>query len=145
VSFDSSGEGINDSQIFGTFDQLVRVNGTLITTDIKPGSDPNSINPGAGGFLGVAILTTSIADGDPLDFDATQVEPTSVRFGPGFTSLAWAAKANDADHDGDADLIPHFKITDTGIACGDTVATLTGRKFNGDAIEGRDSLITRCN
>jgi len=144
VTFDSSGDGFVDSQIFGTFDQLVQVNVTLVTTDIKPGSDPNSINPGAGGFLGVAILTSSIADGDPLDFDATQVNPTSVRFGPNFTVLARAAKANDVDHDGDADLILHFKIADTGIECGDFVATLTGRTFNGDAIEGTDSLVTRC-
>ena len=43
---------------------------------IKPGSDPNSINPNQKGVIAVAILTTE-------DFDATTVDPLSVNVGPG--------------------------------------------------------------
>ena len=116
----------------------------IVAIDIKPGSDPNSINPGAGGFLGVAILTTGIADGDAVDFDATQVNGASVTFGPDGAGIARVAKVKDVDNDGDADLILHFKMADTGIECGDTGATLSGETSSGDAIQSEDSLITRC-
>jgi len=116
-----------------------------VTIDIKPGSDPNAVNPSAGGYVAVAILTTSVSSGDALDFDATQVDPESVAFGPSGVAIARPAKVKDVDRDGDADLILHFKISDTGITCGDTEATLTGETFAGDAIQGTDSLITRCN
>jgi hypothetical protein len=115
-----------------------------VEIDIKPGSDPNSINPDAGGFVAVAILTTSIAAGDAADFYALDVDPSTVMFGPAGAVIARDAKVKDVDGDGDDDLILHFKISDTGIACGDTEATLTGETFSGDSIEGTDSLITRC-
>jgi hypothetical protein len=46
-----------------------------VTIDIKPGSDPNAINPSSRGVIPVAILTTE-------SFDATTVSPITVRFGP---------------------------------------------------------------
>jgi len=56
---------------------IAREFGTLgVSCDIKPGSDPNSINPKSKGVIPVAILTTP-------DFDASTVDPTSVMFGPG--------------------------------------------------------------
>ena len=45
-----------------------------VEIDIKPGSDPNSINLRSKGVIPVAILTTE-------DFDATTVDPLSVEFG----------------------------------------------------------------
>ena len=46
--------------------------------DIKPGSDVNSINLDSEGVVSIAILTTSIADGDLVDFDAFDVDQTSL-------------------------------------------------------------------
>jgi len=45
-----------------------------VEIDIKPGSYPNSINPNSNGVIPVAILTTP-------SFDATTVDPLSVKFG----------------------------------------------------------------
>jgi hypothetical protein len=46
---------------------------TIVEINIKPGSDPNAVNCGSE-VVPVAVLTTS-------DFDATTVDPASLRFG----------------------------------------------------------------
>lgn len=107
-----------------------------IAIDIKPGSFPNSINPKSNGVIPVAILTTDT-------FEAITVDPTTVRFGATGTEAAPAQSAlEDIDGDGDTDMIFHFNTQDTGIACGDTVASLTGKTFAGQAIKGSDSIKT---
>lgn len=108
----------------------------LVPVDIKPGSDPNSINPRNKGVIPVAILTTDT-------FDATTVDPLSVEFGPnGATEAHGKGNIEDADGDGDSDLVLHFNTQDTGIQYGDTEATLTGKTLDGQAIEGIDSINT---
>jgi len=107
-----------------------------LTIDIKPGSDSNSINPASRGKIPVAILTTDT-------FDATQVDPLSVAFGPdGASESHGRSHVKDIDDDGDADLILHFNTQETGIQCGDTEATLTGETFGGEPITGTDSITT---
>lgn len=109
---------------------------TQIDIDIKPGSDPNSINPRSRGKTPVAILTTGA-------FDAATVDPTTVRFGAAGTEAAPAHSAlEDVDGDGDVDMVLHFHTQDTGIACGDTLAMLTGSTITGEQIEGTDSIRT---
>jgi hypothetical protein len=114
----------------------VQTTSLLIEVDIKPGTFPNSINPRGKGVIPVAILTTDT-------FDATTVDPTTVRFGPTGTEAAPVQSAlEDVDGDGDTDMILHFKTQDTGIVCGDTSASLTGETFGGQAIEGTDFIKT---
>ena len=109
---------------------------TSIAIDIKPGTFPNNINPRAKGVIPVAILTTDT-------FDATTIDPTTVRFGSNGTEAAPVQSSlEDVDGDGDTDMILHFKTQDTGIVCGDTSASLTGETFGGQAIEGSDSVKT---
>ncbi len=104
--------------------------------DIKPGGDPNSVNPGSRGVVSVAILTTE-------DFDATTVDPLLVEFGPGRAIEAHRkGHIEDVDEDGDLDLVLHFKIRETGIAYGDTKANLIAETFDGQFIEGSDSIST---
>ena len=46
------------------------------------------------------------------------------------------------DRDGDADLLLHFRIQQTGIACNDTQATLVGELYDGSNVSGTDAIIT---
>jgi hypothetical protein len=109
----------------------------VVEIDIKPGSDPNSINPMSRGVVPVAILTTE-------DFDATTVDPLSVEFGPaGAVESHGRGHIEDFDGDGDFDLMLHFRTQETGIQCGDTAASLTGATFEGQALEGSDSIETK--
>lgn len=111
--------------------------------DIKPGSDPNSINcrTGRNGVVPVALLTTD-------QFDATAVDHTTVRFGPGGAMETHANKhgmtrhEEDVDGDGDTDLVFHFRFAETGIQCGDTEATLEGETFGGMPFSGTDAVRT---
>lgn len=52
-----------------------------VVIDIKPGSDPNAINPRSKGVIPVAILTTDT-------FDAQSVDPSTVQFGPSSADIA---------------------------------------------------------
>jgi hypothetical protein len=107
-----------------------------VSIDIKPGSFPNRINPKNKGVIPVAILTTAT-------FDATTVDPTTVRFGPtGTEAVPMQSALEDVDGDGDTDMILYFKTQDTGFVCGDTSASLTGETLSGQPIEGSDSIKT---
>jgi hypothetical protein len=75
-----------------------------IDIDIKPGSDPNSINPKSKEAISVAILTTDT-------FDATTIDPLSVQFGPnGATEIHNRGHIEDVDGDGDDDMVLHGSI-----------------------------------
>lgn len=123
--------GIVPTEVLGILEPLL--------VDIKPGSFPNSINVKSKGVIPVAILTTS-------SFDATAVAPLSVAFGPnGAMEAHGQGHIEDADGDGDLDLVLHFRTQDTGIQCGATSAFLTGETFDGQVIQGSDSIkLTGC-
>jgi hypothetical protein len=107
-----------------------------VDIDIKPGSDPNSINIGDRGVIPVAILATE-------DFDALMVDADSVLFGPAEAEKRHKqAHVEDVDDDGDLDLVLHFRTQDTGIAPGDTEACLIGQTYDGVPIMGCDSVRT---
>jgi hypothetical protein len=106
-----------------------------VTIDIQPGSAPNHINPKSNGTIQVAILTTNT-------FDATTVDPLTVRFGPEGAEVHGKGHIRDVNHDGEPDLVLHFKTRATGIQCGDTSAALTGETFDGDPIQGSDAIQT---
>jgi uncharacterized membrane protein len=109
---------------------------TQVTIDIKPVSSENRINPRSKGKIRVAILTRH-------GFDATEVDPATVRFGRAGTDAAPTHFAlQDIDSDGNTDLVLRFKTQQTGIACGDTSASLSGRTFGGQVITGSDSIRT---
>lgn len=110
-----------------------------VAIDIKPEGFPNSVNPRSRGVIPVAILTSSRQDGDPFDFDASTVDPQSVRFG---NAMARHWSLEDVDGDGDLDLILHFPTQETGIACGTGAVSLSGRTFGGQEIQGSDTIQT---
>jgi hypothetical protein len=117
-------------------------NGLLtINIDVKPGSDPNSINCyNANEIITVAILTTD-------DFDALSVDHTTVFF-EGAYEVHVDKKTGeprrhveDVDGDGDLDLVFHFIMGETDLVspCGGEITCgLTGETFDGQQIEGVD-------
>ena len=114
-----------------------------VMVDIKPGQWPNVIPLRSRGNLTVALLTTRIAAGEGVDFEAATVDLGSVRFGPaGAPESHGQGHFQDVDGDGDEDLVMHFRIPATGIAPGDTVATLTGQTVAGQGFQGSDAIIT---
>jgi hypothetical protein len=131
-----------------------------VVINIKPGSNPNSIQTRKG-TIPVAILTTVAGEGGtPLAFDATTVDPRSVRFGPrkvvlsgtggaaeshGRRRLPWhrhgcgpgrghledSFELDEVTRDGDLDMVLHFEAAATGIRVGDTEACVKGRFRHG--------------
>ena len=88
--------------------------------DIKPGSDPNSINTKAcKGVIPVALLGSD-------ELDVSTVDPDDLAFGPdGAGFVHKDVHYEDVDEDGYTDLVAHFACSETGIASGDTEACLT--------------------
>ena len=107
-----------------------------ISIDIKPGVDPNGIDPSGKQEIPVAVLTTE-------DFDATQIDWETVSFGwDGANEVHGLAHIEDVDLDGDVDMVLHFDTQETGIMCGDKEATLTGKIFSGETVKGTDTIVT---
>jgi len=112
-----------------------------VSIDIKPGSDPNSINPKSQGNIPVAILSTQ-------EFYAPEmVNKDSLTFGfeGDEKSLAFCnSEGEDVNGDGLEDLVCHFYTQLTGFRCGDTEGVLNGITTDGitmnTPIEGKDSV-----
>jgi hypothetical protein len=109
-----------------------------VAIDIKPGSYPNSVNLGSQGVIPVAILSSG-------NFDATQVEPTSVDLAGAGVAIRGKGKAlaheEDANGDSLTDLVVQVETEnlDPG-QFQDGYAVLTGETYGGDLIEGSDEI-----
>ena len=102
--------------------------------DIKPGSDPNSINLGSNGVVPVAIL------GSP-DFDAATVNPSTVTLAGAGVKLKGnsgnAGSLEDVNGDGYLDLVVQV-YTNQLNEPGDGEIFLTAYTYDGPAITGSD-------
>jgi hypothetical protein len=112
-----------------------------VTINIQPGSLTNPVNRN-GSTLPVAILTTRAGEyGNPLAFDATRIEPLSLRFGSNTALLADAGvpeihgaihaedsrELDERTRDGDLDAVTHYRPRASAIAATDTEACVFGR------------------
>ena len=98
--------------------------------DIKPGSDPNSINLKSKGVVPVAVL------GD-VSFDVAIIDPATVVFA-GASPLRWAME--DVNGDGYMDMVFHFKTQKLQLQESDTTATLSGQTKDGNNFSCFDSV-----
>lgn len=91
----------------------------LLEIDIKPGSDPNSINLKSKGVVPVAILSSA-------SFDVTTVDASDVTFGPGEATIAHnSAHLEDVNGDGYLDMVLHFRTQELNLDDASEVADLT--------------------
>jgi hypothetical protein len=118
-----------------------------VAINIKPASFPNSINLRNRGDVPVAVLTTLAGEyGLPIAFDATAIDPLSVRFGRrdavwtetggafeshGRGHIEDSYELDEATRDGDLDMVLHFLTRETGILPGDTEACVKGTWVDG--------------
>jgi dipeptidyl aminopeptidase/acylaminoacyl peptidase len=113
----------------------------VVAVDVKPGSHRNPINPRSRGVTPVAILSTQVAAGDDVDFDATTVDVATVMLGPDGAAPERSA-IEDVDDDGDADLLLHVRTQALGVMAGDDILCLVGATTDGTEIEGCDTIAT---
>jgi hypothetical protein len=110
-----------------------------VAIDIKPGSDPNSINLGSAGVIPVAIFSTDT-------FDATTIDPFSIDLNGatvkivGNKNLKPLCNAEDADGDGLVDLVCKVYTVDFIVEVGESVAELHGMTVDGEEIIGQDFI-----
>jgi len=102
-----------------------------VEIDIRPIGGPSPINLNSNGVLPVAILSSS-------DFDASAVDPTTLRLGDDMPNTPVAERPNgtlmvaveDVNEDGLPDLVVHFRVQDL-VANGDLTLTTTSLTLQG--------------
>jgi len=109
-----------------------------VGVDIKPGSDPNTINLGSNGKVPVAILGSA-------DFDATTVDPYSVTLAGASVLLKGKAQTpmasvEDVNEDGYDDLVVHVDTEALELSEDDTIAILEGETDDDTPIIGEDTI-----
>ena len=112
-----------------------------VDVDIKPGSDPNSINTKSMGVVPIAVLGSD-------EFDVTDIDVTTLAFGPNGAAPAhdltdpstYYDHLQDVNYDGHVDLVSHYRQKETGLQSGDTEACITGATTGGTPIEGCDAV-----
>lgn len=131
---------LSDDEIWAIFNAGSAGKCKIVTVsiDIKPGSDPNPINPGSNGLVPVAILSSE-------DFDATTVDPTTVELAGARVAVRGEGKLmaheDDVDGDGLLDLVVQVETQSfTDLGEGGMVA-LTGTTFSGEDIVGYDEVV----
>ena len=108
----------------------------LASVDIRPKKDANRINPNSDKDINVAIFSVN-------GFDATSVDPNTVRFGAtGMEAAPISGAIRDVDGNGHFDMVLRFQIQDTRVKCGDTSASLSGKTFTGVSFIGSSPIQT---
>lgn len=111
-----------------------------VNLDIKPGSDPNAVNPDGRGLIPVAILHTD--DFNPVD----RADVSTLRFGDpenvdgDGAEAAHSGHAEDIDQDGDKDLILHFPTSEADFEGDEDEGKLIGKTNGGTSLFGTDTV-----
>ena len=114
------------------------VNGIEVLVDVKPGSDPNSINLCSNGAVPIAILGSDTFDVYDIDTEALRFAEASVKV-VGMKDPHSLCSYEDVNDDLFYDLVCHFLTADiAGIDGQTSTATVNGELLNGTSIEGTD-------
>lgn len=108
-----------------------------VAIDVAPYREPNIVSGVGRGLTAVAVL------GAP-DFDAADVDTSTLRFGPGGAPPAsgWPGFLWDVNRDGWPDRVTFFRARDIGLQPGDSEACLSGETAEA-RIEGCDAVQVR--
>ncbi len=124
-----------DGRLDGTLGgYIVEYEPIQLLVDIKPGDTKNAVNLVSNGKLPVAVLSKP-------NFDATQLDVASIRFGRTGTETApvsWSKQ--DVNGDRRLDLVLHFVVQDTELICDDTAAVMTAQTLSRFPAQGRDTI-----
>lgn len=107
-----------------------------IAIDVDPWDAANEVQPASNNLLPVAL------HGEATDFDITQVNVSSVRFGVGQAENQAVPILDDFNGDSEADLVLGFATQDASILCGDTEVSLVGETLSGEMFSGTDTIST---
>lgn len=122
------------------------VNGLVAPIDVKPMSCPNGYNRKSKGILPVAIGTVDSSEWPGPDFDASWVDPDTVKARGQLGSIigSWAYPVRwtyeDVDGDGDIDLLFFFKRSELAIPEGCTTLAVYGKTLSDQDFIGTDGL-----
>ncbi len=126
----------------GSWDAFVAKIETAIELDIdiKPGSDPNSINLCSGGAVPIAILGSDTFDVYDIDTETLRFSEASVKV-VGMKDPHSLCSYEDVNDDLFYDLVCRFLTADiAGIDGQSSSATVNGELLDGTSIEGTDSV-----
>jgi len=136
MAIDLDGDGITDDIRYPDYIDFMA--DILVTIDIRPGSEPNSINLSSQGVLPVAVLSSP-------DFDASQLDPDTVTLSG--AGVAVKGKGNilthlaDVNGDGLIDLVVQVEIENLNpgeLQSGK--AWFIGGTYGGDSVAGSDEI-----
>jgi len=132
---DTSGTVLDEFTIIKSPPQVVAI-------DIQPWDATNMVKPSSNNPISVAVLGSSIAEGGSADFDASLVNPATVRLGIGEAPNIAIPWVQDVDGDTLDDILIGFRTQETGILCGDAEVSLAGETIGGSAFIGTDTIDT---
>jgi hypothetical protein len=105
-----------------------------VNIEVKPGDNQPVINLNSQGVVSVAILSTPT-------FDATKVNPATVRFGrTGTEASPVHFSLQDVNGDGLLDMVLQFKVQSTGLQPSQSQVTLMGRTLDGTPFRGSSPI-----
>ena len=114
-----------------------------VQMNVDPWSTANIIKPNEPEtVIPVVIEGATVASGGAIDFDATQIDPASLKFGIGEASFVNGPWFANWSGDANTDIYVGFETGDSAIACGDTEVMLTGHTFAGAPFEATDTIET---
>lgn len=110
-----------------------------VSLDVLPGDPTNYVNT-SGAYSDKMFVSIE----GRSDFDVTQVDASSIRFGPAEAPAhTLPPQVRDTNGDGINDLYVKFRVGATGLTCGfDDQVFLTGQTIGGLQFEGSDTVLT---
>jgi hypothetical protein len=131
----------SEALLLGTRASVVPL--TAAKMDVQIYADSNQVNPASNNLISLAVHSTNMGNSHVVDFDATQIDPSTLRFGASGAENVVAPWVADWDGDSTADDVAFgFRTQDTGIVCGDTEVLLNGETYAGDPFTATDFINT---